>query len=49
MTAENMTRIAAWIDAGVDAATRQDEAALETIAAEVREFTSGFPVPGLPA
>jgi glycine hydroxymethyltransferase len=46
MTAEHMTRIAAWIDAGVEAARRQDEAALETIAAEVREFTSGFPVPG---
>jgi glycine hydroxymethyltransferase len=46
MTTEHMTRIAAWIDAGVEAARRQDEAALETIAAEVREFTSGFPVPG---
>src|ERR671918_3124586 len=46
MTTEDMEPIAAWIDAGVDAATRQDEAALETIAAEVRDFTSDFPVPG---
>ncbi len=48
MTAEHMARIAAWIDAGVNAATREDEAALETIAAEVREFTSAFPIPGPP-
>jgi glycine hydroxymethyltransferase len=48
MTAEHMARIGAWIDVGVDAATRQDEAALEMIAAEVRQFTSDFPVPGLP-
>jgi glycine hydroxymethyltransferase len=48
MTAEHMARIAAWIDAGVTAAVREDETALETLAAEVREFTRAFPVPGVP-
>ncbi len=49
MTAEDMPRIAAWIDAAIEAAKREDEAALEGIAAEVREFTSAFPIPGLMA
>jgi glycine hydroxymethyltransferase len=49
MTAEHMAPIAAWIDAAVEAAKRQDEAALEAIATEVREFTGAFPLPGLPA
>ena len=47
MTAEHMAPIAAWIDAAVEAAKREDEAALEAIATEVREFTSAFPLPGL--
>jgi len=46
MTPDQMPRIAAWIDAAVEAAKREDEAAIEGIAAEVREFTSAFPVPG---
>jgi glycine hydroxymethyltransferase len=49
MTADDMPRIAAWIDVAVDAAKRGDEAALEATAAEVREFTSAFPIPGLAA
>jgi glycine hydroxymethyltransferase len=43
----DMPRIAAWIDAGVEAAKREDEDALEEIAAEVREFTAAFPIPGI--
>jgi glycine hydroxymethyltransferase len=46
MTPDQMPRIAAWIDAAVEAAKREDEAALEGIAGEVREFTSAFPIPG---
>ena len=41
-----MARIAAWIDQAVDATRKEDEAALETIASEVRDFTSDCPVPG---
>jgi glycine hydroxymethyltransferase len=46
MTAEHMAPIAAWMDAAVEAARREDEAALEAIADEVREFTADFPIPG---
>ena len=48
MTSEHMAPIAAWMDRAVDAAKRGDEDAIETIAVEVREFTSGFPIPGAP-
>jgi glycine hydroxymethyltransferase len=47
MSAEHMAPIAEWMDRAVDAAKREDEAEIQAIAAEVREFTSGFPVPGL--
>jgi glycine hydroxymethyltransferase len=47
MTAEHMGPIAAWIDGAVEAAKREDEAALDSIAADVRELTSAFPIPGL--
>jgi glycine hydroxymethyltransferase len=46
MTAEHMAPIAAWMDRAVEAAKREDEDAIEAIAAEVRDFTSGFPIPG---
>jgi len=46
MTTEHMAPIAAWMDRAVEAAKRDDEAAIESIAAEVREFTSEFPIPG---
>ena len=42
-----MRQIAAWIDRGVEAAKRDDEAALDRIAGEVHEVTTGFPAPGL--
>ena len=40
-----MAPIAAWIDQAVDATRKEDEGILDQIAVEVREFTSGFPVP----
>jgi glycine hydroxymethyltransferase len=46
MTSEHMAPIAAWMDRAVEAAKREDEGEIEAIAAEVREFTSGFPIPG---
>ena len=42
-----MRQIAAWIDRGVEAAKRDDEAALDRIAGEVREVAARFPAPGL--
>ena len=47
MGPEEMRAIAAWIDRGVEAAKRGDDAELDRIAAEVRELTAGFPAPGL--
>jgi glycine hydroxymethyltransferase len=47
MTTEHMDRIAAWIDAAVEAAKGEDQAAIDAIAAEVRDFTSDFPIPGV--
>src|SRR4051794_20818496 len=49
MGPQDMDRVAGWIDAVVAAEAAGDEAAVEKVGAEVREFTAGFPVPGLPA
>ena len=43
--ASEMELIAGWIDAGVEAAKSEDEAALERIAGEVRELAAAFPIP----
>ncbi|WP_199431563.1 serine hydroxymethyltransferase [Qaidamihabitans albus] len=43
---EHQPRIAEWIERTVTAAAREDEGALETIAAEVRELLGAFPIPG---
>jgi glycine hydroxymethyltransferase len=48
MTTEHMAPIADWMDRAVDAAKREDSGAIETIAVEVRDFTSAFPIPGAP-
>ena len=45
MVTSDMAPIAAWIDQAVDATRKEDEGMLDQIAAEVREFTSRFPVP----
>jgi glycine hydroxymethyltransferase len=41
-----MAAIAGWIDEGVDAAGREDEATLARIGGEVRELSAAFPIPG---
>jgi glycine hydroxymethyltransferase len=41
-----MERIASWIDEGIDAARREDEATIERIAEDVRELALSFPIPG---
>jgi glycine hydroxymethyltransferase len=46
MGEEEMERIAGWIDEGITAAKREDEATLERIAGDVRELALGFPIPG---
>ena len=43
-----MKQIAAWIDVGVQAARREDEAAIERLAAQVQELAVAFPIPGVP-
>ena len=45
MVTSDMAPIASWIDQAVDATRKEDEGVLDQIAVEVREFTSGFPVP----
>jgi glycine hydroxymethyltransferase len=46
MTETEMRLIARWIDEGVSAAGREDDATIERIAAEVRELAAAFPIPG---
>jgi glycine hydroxymethyltransferase len=46
MTEAEMQVIARWIDEGVDAAGRGDEATISRIADGVRELTAAFPIPG---
>jgi glycine hydroxymethyltransferase len=41
-----MAPLAAWMDEAIIAATKDDEAALERIAGEVRDLLAGFPAPG---
>jgi glycine hydroxymethyltransferase len=43
---EHMEPIAAWMDEAITAATKDDEAVLERIAAEVRELLASYPIPG---
>lgn len=47
MKESHMGSIADWIDQVVQAVQHGDESCLERIAAEVKEFTRAFPVPGL--
>jgi glycine hydroxymethyltransferase len=42
----HMPQIAAWMDETITAATKDDEAVIERIAAEVRELLADFPMPG---
>ena len=42
----HMPQIAAWMDEAITAAVKEDEAAIERIAGEVRDLLAGFPMPG---
>jgi glycine hydroxymethyltransferase len=46
LTEQHMPQIAAWIDEAITAATKDDEAALDRIAAEVRGLLTAYPIPG---
>ena len=46
MTPADMERVAAWIDAAVEATKGGDEEAVTRVGDEVREFAAGFPMPG---
>ena len=41
-----MPQVAAWMDEAVTAAIKDDEAALERIAGEIRDLLAGYPMPG---
>jgi glycine hydroxymethyltransferase len=43
---EHMPQVAGWIDEAISAALKDDEQAIERIAAEVRELLAGFPMAG---
>ncbi len=43
---EHMVPLATWMDDAIIAATKDDEAVLDRIAAEVRELLASFPAPG---
>jgi glycine hydroxymethyltransferase len=45
LTTDHMPDLARWIDEGVDAAKREDDAALERIRGEVLELARAFPPP----
>jgi glycine hydroxymethyltransferase len=44
LTEAQMPQVAAWISRAIDAAVKDDEAALDTIAAEVRELLAAYPI-----
>jgi glycine hydroxymethyltransferase len=46
LTEQHMPQLAAWMDEAITAASKQDEAPLERIAAEIRDLLTAFPVPG---
>src|SRR5580658_6591415 len=46
---EHMQPIAAWMDEAITAAAKEDEQAIERIAAEVRDLLAAFPIPGYSA
>jgi glycine hydroxymethyltransferase len=49
MQADDMPRIAAWMDEAIEAGKKEDDVELARIAAEIKEFCSAFPIPGWPA
>ncbi len=45
----HMAQIAAWMDAAITAAAKDDEPLIERIAGQVRDLLAGFPMPGFAA
>jgi glycine hydroxymethyltransferase len=43
---EHMEPIAAWMDEAITAAAKEDEQAIDRIAAEIRELLAAYPIPG---
>jgi glycine hydroxymethyltransferase len=46
LTEQHMPQVAAWIDQAIDAAVKDDEAAIARIAGEVRDLLASYPIPG---
>jgi glycine hydroxymethyltransferase len=46
LTPEHMPQVARWFAGAVDAGVKDDDAALDRIAGEVRDLLDGFPMPG---
>jgi glycine hydroxymethyltransferase len=46
LTEEHMDQTAAWMDAAITAAAKDDEETIGRIAGEVRDLLAGFPMPG---
>ena len=41
-----MAPLAAWIDDAITAASKDDDPALDRIAAEIRDLLTAYPIPG---
>jgi glycine hydroxymethyltransferase len=46
LTEEQMPQVAAWMDEAITASLKDDEAAIATIAGEVRDLLAAYPMPG---
>jgi glycine hydroxymethyltransferase len=46
LTQQHMPQLAAWIDEAIIAALKDDEAAIDRIALEIRDLLTAFPIPG---
>jgi len=46
LTEQHMPQLAAWMDEAITAASKEDDAALDRIATEVRDLLSAYPIPG---
>ncbi len=46
LTQQHMPQLAVWIDEAITAALKDDEAAIERIALEIRDLLTAFPIPG---
>ncbi|WP_085952256.1 serine hydroxymethyltransferase [Catelliglobosispora koreensis] len=46
LTEQHMPQVAAWMDQAINAAIKEDTAALDRVSGEVKELLQGFPMPG---